>query len=690
LEAAQKDPRGGRVDLFVGANTFTEAEMDEKPRPLTPQAQQLLYNRELTFALDPQGTMRQRRIPALPPRAPEELRADFAVLVHRIANSYETTCLPVPNRRVEAQETWQAQVPLLLTYQDKKREVVLDLTCTYEGCRGTGEKRYAVISLVGQVKGRTTTGLVTGKVQFAVDGGYLSRADIKIESEGAYDGITVAFAQELSMSRAGGNTTRLVARPVAPLPGGPAVRNPDHERAIPHLQKRDFDQAIPLLEKAVKADENNAPAQFDLGFAYNEKRQFEKAIPCFKKGIALDRTNANAHNNLGAAYNGTQRHDEAIPCFEEAIKLEPNHLLAHYNLAFAYNAKKEYDKAIPAFEKAVAINDRYLPAHLELGNTYNAKRDHNRAIRCFKRVIELDRNNVVAHNSLGFTYNALGRYEDAIPCFKKVLATDSKHTSALNNLGFAHNALGRYDEGVPLLKKAVELAPKSTIYLYNLAVALRDAGELKPACDTLKRALALVPETAPQHKGWTRDLERWEALLPLERELPELVKGERKSTSYAEGMKYGRLCRYKQHYSAALRFYEEAFAHDPAAAKKPSPGDLTVLARTALLASMGKGSDPPPEADRAKYRAKALVWLQQLVKSQQEALEKDFSANHHSCRIQLRVLLQHTDLAPVRPPALNNLPAAERKDWDSFWNEAETLLDKVDALPPDSSAGQNP
>jgi tetratricopeptide (TPR) repeat protein/S1-C subfamily serine protease len=690
LEAAQKQPGGGRVDLSLGTYQFTAAETGEKPRPLAPEAQKALRNQGLTFVQDSQGAMRQRTIPALNPRAPAELREDFADLVQQIANGYEMTCLPVPNRRVAAQETWQAQVPLLLTDQGKKKEVVMYLTCTYEGSRGSGEKRYAVISLSGHVKGRTTTGLVTGTVHFAVDDGYPSRAQIKVESEGEYDGISVAHSLELLLTRAGGNTAGIVARPVAPLPGAPADANPDYERAIPHFQKRDFDQAIPLLEKAVDANPNFIRAQLDLGFAYNQKRLFDKAIPCFKKVIELDRNNASAHNNLGAAYNGQGRYDDAIPCFEEAIKLDPNHAAAHFNLGVAYSAKKQYDESIQHYEKAVAINDRYVAAHINLGNTYNERRLRDKAIACFKRAVELDKNNVTAHNALGFTYNALGRYDDAIPCFKKVLAIDPKHATALNNLGFTYNALGLYDEGIPWLKKAAEVSPKSAVALNNLAAALRDVGELRPACDALKEALALVPETAPQYQAWKRDLEQSEALLRLEPELPEIVKGERKTTDFLEGMRYGKLCRYKQHYGAALRFYEQALANDPDAAKKLGPQDLTILARTALLASAGKGSDPPPEADRPKYRAKALVWLQRLVKAQHEALEKDFNANRYSCQLHLRVLLQHKDLAPARPPALNNFPAAERKEWESFWDEVETLLEKADALPPDPSAGQNP
>jgi tetratricopeptide (TPR) repeat protein len=235
------------------------------------------------------------------------------------------------------------------------------------------------------------------------------------------------------------------------------------------------------------------------------------------------------------------------------------------------------------------------------------------------------------------------------------------------------------------LKKAVELHPKHVIAHDNLGTALAEAGELAQACEALKQALALIPETAPQFASRKQNLEQMEALLRLEADLAEIVKGERKPKTFQEGLQLGKVCRVNHHYRTALRYYEQALTNDPDAAKKLAPINVVMLARVAVLASAGKGNDPPPAADRSKYRAKALAWLQQFVKTQREALAKDLSANRYSCQLNLRVLLLHTDLASVRPPALNGLPADERKDWENFWNEVDTLLDKADALTPDSS-----
>src|SRR5262249_43952192 len=159
---------------------------------------------------------------------------------------------------------------------------------------------------------------------------------------------------------------------------------------------------------------------------------------------------------------------------------------------------------------------------------------------------------------------------------------DPKHAAALNNLGFAYNAMGLYDQGIPWLKKAVELHPKQVIALDNLATALAEVGDLNQACDVLKKALVLTPETSPQFQAWKRNREQMETLLRLEQGLADIVKGEAKPKDFQEGMRFGKLCRLKQHYRAAIRLYEQAFAKDPDAAKKLAPVNLVIHARVAV------------------------------------------------------------------------------------------------------------
>jgi tetratricopeptide (TPR) repeat protein len=208
-------------------------------------------------------------------------------------------------------------------------------------------------------------------------------------------------------------------------------------------------------------------------------------------------------------------------------------------------------------------------------------------------------------------------------------------------------------------------------------------GDLEAAREALKQALTLTPESAPPYQYLKQNLEQMETLPHLAPRLAAIVKGETKPKDFQEGLLFGKLCRLKEHYPAAIRRYEQALASDPEAAKKLAPINFTIIARAALQASAGKGHEPPDEGDRPAYRANALAWLQRFVKTQQEELEKNGAVQRYAIQVNARTLLQHKDFPSVQPPAHGTLPEGERTDWEKFWKEVETLLEKSGALSPE-------
>ncbi len=51
------------------------------------------------------------------------------------------------------------------------------------------------------------------------------------------------------------------------------------------MQKKNFDDAIPLLEKAILMEPNHANSYQNLGFAFIEIEEFTKAEEALKKAI---------------------------------------------------------------------------------------------------------------------------------------------------------------------------------------------------------------------------------------------------------------------------------------------------------------------------------------------------------------------------------------------------------------------
>jgi tetratricopeptide (TPR) repeat protein len=773
LETSQAEPGGGKCHLFLGGYKFSTA-VNGKVQPLFPQAQELLRGRNMTFIVNPFGLLWQRTVPNLPLGFARNFQLDYAELVNQIANTYEMTCLSLPNRQVQPRQNWQARVPVFLTNplsvaNQKKEFVDLIVTCTYEGRRVHGGESHAVISLSGTVNGRTpgpqsATGMVSGKVHFLIDKGYLSQGEMKVESESGDGDLTVSHSVEVSLRRQSGNTAGINRTPVIPAPVASVVKGSTIFEAVLTLAANDptdcpqkpgcfyklrqanfaagktyiiemnkigqspLDPYLVLLNPAgqvVGADDDSggfpnarivhkaqqtgafriyatglvprmtggfrltvseassdmpvvAGPEHDLAVYYLQKKDFDRAIALFEKVVALDPKHVKAHADLGFAYNERKLYDKAIPWFKKVLELDPRHVTALNNLGVAYNEKRAYDQGIEYLEKAIKLDPNNRAAYSNLGFAYSQKRLHDEAIVCLKRAVELDPNNVFAHNSLGFSYNAKGLYDEAIPCARKAIELSPNHVIAHNNLGFAYNARGLYDEGIPWLKKAIRLQPKLFSAHDNLGFASAETGDLRGAREAYRNALALAPKGSQQFRASKSMLEQMDLFVSLEPRLAEIIKGELKPNGFVEGMRFGKLCRVKQHYQAAVRLYEQGLAGDPAAAKKLAPVNLAVFARTALLASLGAGTDPPPEVERPKYRAKALTWLRGYLKAQEETLAKNAHANRYSCQKDIRLLLQHKDFASVRPPVREDLPANERREWEDFWSQVDSFLQKAE------------
>jgi tetratricopeptide (TPR) repeat protein len=440
-----------------------------------------------------------------------------------------------------------------------------------------------------------------------------------------------------------------------------------------------YDMAIPHLKTAIELDPKNAPAHSNLGFAYARKGDLDKGLLYLKTAIELDAKYAPAHSNLGSLYNEQGAYDMAVPHLKTAIDLDPKNAPAHNNLGFAYLMKGDRAQGLLYVNKAIELDAKYAPAHANLGSLYNDKGAYDQAIVALKTAIALDAKHAAVHNNLGFACAQKGDFDQALLWLKKAIDLDSKYLPAYHNLSFVCTRKGDWEQAMDYLKKIIDLEPKNSTAHENLGVALFETGQLSQARDVLQRVLNWTPKNSAQFQPRQKYLESVEALLGLETRLEDIVKGDLKPKSFQEGMQLGRLCRVKQYYAAASRLYDAALTLDPAAGKKLTPGDLLFLAQVSLLAAAGKGNDPPAQAERAPYRVKALGWLQQYLQFCRQAQKINPDGLRYPLQQALRQLLQHQDLASVRPPALNDLPAEERQQWQAFWIDVQAMVQQVDA-----------
>ena len=104
------------------------------------------------------------------------------------------------------------------------------------------------------------------------------------------------------------------------------VNVPDNPQALTFLADCDIqlgksDDALPLVEKAIQLDSNNARAHMDLGVIYASNGRPQDALREFKTAVKLTPEDANVHWRLARLYQSMGRKDEAKVEFDKTSSL---------------------------------------------------------------------------------------------------------------------------------------------------------------------------------------------------------------------------------------------------------------------------------------------------------------------------------------------------------------------------------
>ncbi len=157
-----------------------------------------------------------------------------------------------------------------------------------------------------------------------------------------------------------------------------------------------------------------------------KKKNPIKAIPILEKVVALNQDDANAIFELGSAYLSEGIYDKAIDYFKDAIKLDPNNYDYYFKIGFAYERKELFVNAIITYKKVIEINSVESEVYYRLGIVYDGAGKYKDAVNSFEKAIELNPNNGNYHQSLGLTYESLNQHNEAVQCYKKAIALQQK------------------------------------------------------------------------------------------------------------------------------------------------------------------------------------------------------------------------------------------------------------------------
>ncbi|SHH40486.1 tetratricopeptide repeat protein [Thermosipho atlanticus] len=220
-----------------------------------------------------------------------------------------------------------------------------------------------------------------------------------------------------------------------------------YDLAVEYADKSLIGDAKNILEFAIKADKNYAPAYEFLGSLLIENGDIERAVKYLERAIEIDPWLVQGYSTLGEVYYNLGKYNLAVKYWEKEIEYAPNDLFTYFMLADAYTRMKDYQSAI----------------------------------EILNRLLEFDKNNIIAMYELAQLYREIGKEAEARTVEEEILDSEPIDANGIEIWAKIQMKYGRYQEIVrvvePMLKTKYNAVDLKTL----LIVPYMKLGEIEKA-----------------------------------------------------------------------------------------------------------------------------------------------------------------------------------------------------------------
>jgi tetratricopeptide (TPR) repeat protein len=276
--------------------------------------------------------------------------------------------------------------------------------------------------------------------------------------------------------------------------------------AIECIKKRQFADAVKLLNQAIESDDQCAEAYFQRAGILADARRDTNALEDYSKAVELAPNNVRFLNMKGLFLLTRSQLTDAAKDFAKAVELDPKYVQAYNNLGLVKLAEGDYQQSIDDFNTALKLDENYVDGYNNRGFAWYQAGNDERALADFNRTLQLNSEYVNAYNNRGMLAVRMKDYEKAIADFSSAIRLDSRNAKHYRNRQAAYREIGLKgrakadgDRVTWLLKlhdlnNKIARSPQRAENYIQKASHLADAGEREIALATFEQALQIQPD----------------------------------------------------------------------------------------------------------------------------------------------------------------------------------------------------
>lgn len=295
----------------------------------------------------------------------------------------------------------------------------------------------------------------------------------------------------------------------------PANSNAYYNLALLYAKSDQTTKAIEIIDKAFSVIDGNNDNE-DASDLYALKanclsamEQYKEALPLYEKSLSIDPENANAHYNYGYTYFQLSRWAEAISHFDQYIEIandngEKEKEDSDYTATLSYTGQsyfqlKQYQKSIEYYDLAIERNPKYWYFLLKADSLNKMGRDQE-VLTTFKQALMQHPKNTGIHHQRYQYHRNKNRLEEAYIDLKKAYALEPENADYIFDMGEMHQKNNQMEQAIKLYEKCIALN-KNIDRAYGNIANIYSKSELtrSKAYDYYKKAIAQAPMEAANY-----------------------------------------------------------------------------------------------------------------------------------------------------------------------------------------------